>query len=278
MRLFDLTALQMQLALAEAEAATFERHRQRVVEIAMLLEEKSTIPAVQAQLAYLAAFQEAALWEGIHLVELEEMRLRLRELVPFLEKKTRKIVYTNFKDEVLGMRDGVFVAMPKMTGAQYEKKIREYLRNHLDHLVIHRLRSNQPLTETDLQGLEQTLTEIGEEDGKTLLNGLLARSGAPSLAWFVRSLVGMDRAAAQSAFTRFLSDRSLSPQQIRFVEMVIDQLTARGVMAASALYEQPFSNLHAGGPDALFDGKEKVIKDIFNTLDSVHSGLSSQTA
>ena len=162
----------------------------------MLLEEKVAIPAVQAQLAYLAAMQEATFWEGIHLAGLEEMRLRLRVLVPFLEKKTRKIVYTSFKDEVLGIRDSVFIAMPKMTGVQYEKKVREYLRNYLDHLVIHRLRGNQPLTETDLQGLEQTLTEIGEEDGQTLLDGLLARSGAPSLAWFVRSLVGMDRPAA----------------------------------------------------------------------------------
>jgi type I restriction enzyme, R subunit len=41
--------------------------------------------------------------------------------------------------------------------------------------------------------------------------------------------------------------------------MVIDQLTARGVMDASALYEPPFSNLHARGPEALFAGKEKVI-------------------
>ena len=54
--------------------------------------------------------------------------------------------------------------------------------------------------------------------------GLLARSEAPSLAHFVRSLVGMDRVAAQEAFSGFLSDRSLTPPQIRFIEMVIDQL------------------------------------------------------
>jgi type I restriction enzyme R subunit len=164
--------------------------------------------------------------------------------------------------------------MPKMTGAQYEKKVRDYLRNHLDHLVIHRLRSNQPLTETDLQGLEQTLVEIGNGDGPTLLSNLLERSGAPSLPWFVRSLVGMDRAAAQQAFSQFLGDRSLTGPQIRFVEMIIDQLTARGVMEAEALYEPPFSNLHAGGPDGLFAGKDKVIEGIFNTLRQVHSGLA----
>ena len=66
-RLFDLTALRMQLALAEGDTGTFEQLRRRVVEIALLLEEKSTIPAVAAQLAYLASMQEIVFWEGIAL-------------------------------------------------------------------------------------------------------------------------------------------------------------------------------------------------------------------
>ena len=112
----------------------------------------------------------------------------------------------------------------------------------------------------DLRGLEQTPVEIGEDDGRTLLASLLARSDAPSLAHFVRSLVGMDRAAAQEAFSELLSNRSLTTPQIRFIEMVIDQLTARGVMEPSALYEAPFSSVHAGGPEALFAGKSNVIE------------------
>ena len=265
-RLFDLRALKMQLALAEGDAGTFERHRRRVVEIAMLLEEKSTIPAVAAQLAYLASVQESVFWEGIGLNDLEELRLRLRGLVPFLDRKARTIVYTDFQDEITAVREDAAVYLPKMTGVEYEKKVQEYLRNHLDHIVIHRLRTNQPLTATDLKGLERTLVEIGDDDGPTLLTGLLARNEAPSLPHFVRSLVGMDRAAAQEAFSEFLSNRSLTTPQIRFVEMVIDQLTARGVMEPSALYEAPFSSLHAGGPEELFAGKSNVIDGIFEKL------------
>ena len=272
-RMFDLMALRMQVALAEGQMGAFENHRQRMVEIAMLLEEKTTIPAVKAQLEYLASMQESVFWEGIDLRGLEEVRLRLRGLVPFVDKKKQKIVYTDFQDQVMLVRDEEVVYMPKMTSVEYEKKVKNYLRNHLDHIVIHRLRTNQPLTETDLQGLETTLAEIGEDDGRTLLTGLLARSEEPSLAHFVRNMVGMDRAAAQSAFSGFLSDQSLTPQQIRFVEIVIDQLTARGVMEASALYEPPFSNLHAGGPEELFDGRKNVIEGIFDTLKAVQSGL-----
>ena len=272
-RLFDLTALKMQLALAEGDMGTLERQRRRVVEIASLLEEKSTIPSVKVQLAYLASVQESAFWEGIALNDLEELRLRLRGLMPFLDKKTRTIVYTDFHDEITAVREGAAVYLPKMTGVQYEKKVQEYLKNHLDHIVIHRLRSNQPLTTTDLRGLEQTLVEIGEDDGQTLLTSLLVRSDAPSLAHFVRSLVGMDRAAAQEAFSEFLSNRSLTTPQIRFIEMVIDQLTARGVMGPSALYEAQFNSVPASGPEALFAGQANVIEGIFEKLETLRSEL-----
>ena len=241
-RHFDLKALRMQLALAEGDLATFESLRKRMVVIAMLLEEKIAIPSVKAQVGYLAAMQENAFWEGINLEALEDMRLRLRRLARFLDKRDRTNVITHLEDEIMGVHDEILIDLPRMTSAQYEKKVKEYLVNHLDHVVVWRLRKNQPLTATDLQGLETTLVEIGEEDGQTLLSALLARSEAPSLAHFVRRMVGMDKAAAQAAFSGFLNDRSLTPPQIRFVEMVIDQLTARGVMDASALYEAPFSS------------------------------------
>jgi type I restriction enzyme, R subunit len=272
-RLFDLTVLRMQLARAEGNGGAFESRRQRVVEIAMLLEEKTTVPAVRAQLEYIAALQEDGFWDGIGLGGLEDLRLRLRGLMQFLDKKKRKIVYTDFADEIMGERESDVVHMPTMTGAQYAKKVSDYLQNHLNNIVIHRLRTNQPLTESDLQSLETTLVEIGQGDGPTLLSGLLTSSGAPSLAHFVRSLVGLDRAAAQALFSEFLSDRSLSTSQIRFIEMIIDQLTARGVMEASALYEPPFSNLHSGGPDALFVGKNQVVEGIFDKLMAVKAGL-----
>ena len=128
-----------------------------------------------------------------------------------------------------------------------------------------------------MESLETTLTQIGEEDGEALLANLLEQRQAPSLAHFIRSLVGMDREAAQAAFSEFLSDRSLTSSQVRFIETIIDQLMSRGVMDAKALYEPPFSDLHAGGPDELFAGKENIIDGIFETLETTQPKVLTQT-
>lgn len=268
-RELDALVLKMQLAWIQGGADAFGPERVKILELAALLETRTGVPAVADQVEYLEAIQDPGFWDAISLDELEEMRVVLRRLVPFITHDERKIVYTTFQDEILEVRAGHAPHMPKMTGVQYEKKVRDYLRNHLDHLVIHRLRTHKPLTATDLQSLETTLEEIGEDDGPVLLSGLLAKSGAPSLVHFVRGLVGMDRAAAQQAFSRFLSDRSLTARQIQFIELIVDQLTARGVMEAGALYESPFHELHSGGPDALFAGKDNVIDGIFDTLESL---------
>ena len=267
-RLFDLMALRMQLATVEHDVRGFEKDRKKVVEIAMLLEEKSAIPAVKAQLGYLQSMQETEFWVGIDIAELEEMRLRLRELVPLLDKSKRHIVFTDFEDEITGVNEDAIVDIPRMTGTEYQRKVEQYLQSHLKNIVIHRLRTNQRLTKSDLQELERMLVKIGEENGETLPKGLLAQSEAPSLAHFVRSLVGMDRAAAQAAFSKRLSNQSMTPPQIRFVEMIIEQLTARGVIEPGALYEAPFTGLHAGGPDELFAGKGELISGIFQAIEA----------
>lgn len=267
-RVFDMTGLRLQLALIEGDHNAFETLRQQVVEIAALLEEKDSIPAVRQHLAYLQAVQEVTFWDGITLALLEKMRLTLRGLVQFIDRKKRTIVYTHFQDEVQQVREGEVIVVPRMTSLQYEKKVREFLAAHLDHIAIHKLRLNQPLTPTDLQELEHMLVSIEQENGRDLLTGLLVRTESPSLVHFVRRLVGMDRGAAQHAFSAFLTDHRLSPPQIRFVELVIDQLTSRGVMEESALYEPPFSDLHDGGPEAVFAGKEAVVEGIFSALRS----------
>ena len=49
-------------------------------------------------------------------------------------------------------------------------------------------------------------------------------------------------------------------------------------MDASALYESPFSNLHGGGPDILFSGRENVTERIFKKLEEVNTGVTAKAS
>ena len=83
----------------------------------------------------------------------------------------------------------------------------------------------------------------------------------------------MDRGTAIKAFAAFMTDKSLSTQQTRFIELIIEQLTAQGIMPPEALYEPPFTNLNVGGPDAVFKGKGNLIDGLFTALEQTQRTL-----
>lgn len=63
-----------------------------------------------------------------------------------------------------------------------------------------------------------------------------------SLSSFIRQVVGLDRNAVRSAFEQYLDGSRFSANQIRFVEQVIDWLTANGSLPVAELYKPPFSD------------------------------------
>jgi type I restriction enzyme R subunit len=86
---------------------------------------------------------------------------------------------------------------------------------------------------------------------------------------FVRSLVGLDRAAAKDAMARFVNERTLSANQLEFINLIVDHLTEHGVMAPERLYESPFTDLTPRGPDGLF--RPADIDALIAVLESVRS-------
>jgi len=82
------------------------------------------------------------------------------------------------------------------------------------------------------------------------------------LGVFVRSLVGLDRTAATEAFETYLDGTKFSADQVRFVNLIVDELTRNGVMEPARLFESPYTDHAPTGPDYVFpDADVEVIVD-----------------
>lgn len=250
---FDLLLLNLQLAVLKSEPS-FQRLSRQVIGIAALLEEKASIPMVQAQLAHILEIQTDEWWENITVGMLEQTRKRLRSLVKLIDKQQRKPIYTDFEDQ---LGDETPVELTEFTTSdgfeKFREKARVFLREHQDQLAIHKLRLNQPLTALDLAELERMLTESGVAKPEHLQQ---AKTESHGLGLFVRSLVGLDREAAKLAFGAFTQGRTLSANQIEFVNLIIDHLTAHGAMEPALLYESPFTDVNPQGPEGVFDSTQ----------------------
>lgn len=262
---FDLLILNLQLALLRSDHV-FERLRDQVKTIAGLLEEKSAIPMVREQMRLIEEIQSDNWWQDVTVNMLEIVRKRLRGLVKLIEKTRRKPIYTDFEDE---MGAEILVDLPGLgISGDFERfraKARAFLRDHLDHVAIHKLRMNKPLTTTDLDQLEQMLAQNGIGGADEIAR---AREESNGLGLFVRSLLGLDREAAKEALAGFLSGKALSANQIEFTNMIVDHLTEHGVMETALLYESPFTDVTPKGPEGIFAPAQ--VDELVSALHEVH--------
>ncbi|WP_193106990.1 DEAD/DEAH box helicase family protein [Brachybacterium sp. FME24] len=265
---FDLVVLQRELAQLEGDDPIAARTRKTMQGVATRLLEKQTIPQVAAAAELLQEVAGDDWWDGATLSMLERARRGIRMLVQFLDKRQRSIVITDFEDDLGEARsaDLPLVAVG-VDQARFRDKVTAYIREHRDHVAIQRLRRNMPLTDTDLDELERILIEQG--DGTP--EALATVSGERGLGIFVRSLVGLDRSAAEAAFAEKIVFGGLNATQMEFLSMVIDELTRRGEMKPSRLYESPYEDRAATRIDFAFpneveaDALVTVLHDIERT-------------
>jgi type I restriction enzyme R subunit len=250
---FDLVVFRAELALLRVDPA-FQGLKTRITEIASLLEELVNVPLVATEMALILEVQTDEFWQDITLPMLETVRRRLRGLVKLIEYKKRNLIYSDFEDSTGASAD---IAVPGISVGTdmdaFRRKARLFLRPHENHIAVLKVKRNEPLTPTDLKELERIFVEAGVDE--TALGALQTDGGLPR---FVRALVGLDREAAKRAFTEFLDKRRLSADQLEFLDLIIDHLTARGVMDPRLLYEAPFTDFDRNGVEGVFEHSDVV--------------------
>jgi len=196
----------------------------------------ANIPEIQAKSDLIQKLIHTDYLENAGINEFEHIREELRNLMKYIPLVSVRYD-TDFSDDILSTewRDS---ELENDELANYKAKAEYYVRQHQDNIAIARLKTNQPLTETDVKNLEGILwSEIGtkEEYQKEF--------GEKPLGEFVREIVGLDMNAAKEAFSEYLDGADLDSRQIYFVNQIVEYIVHNGMMKdLSVLRESPFTD------------------------------------
>lgn len=231
---FDALMYGMELAYLAGKG--YGRYRSDLLKKAEGIAGVANIPEIQAQSELINKILHTDYIDNAGIDEFENIRISLRNLMKYLPKGIVKYD-TDFADEILST-EWNDSELENDELKNYKTKAEFYVRQHQDNIAIAKLKTNQPLTETDIENLEHILwKELGSKDDYE------KEYGHKPLGEFVREIVGLDMNAAKEAFSEFLDDTNLDSRQIYFVNQIVEYIVHNGMMKdLSVLQESPFTD------------------------------------
>lgn len=231
---FDVLMLAIELSILDE---TFDMGRAgRVMLIAERLQEKATLPQVQAKAETLREVLSKTAWDNVTVQWLERVRTELRDLMKFLIGESGSRFVVDIKDMVSDGGESINV-LPKVS---YKQRVVDFLHENRDLPVLHKIYNLEQLQAEDIRELERILwEELGSkvEYDRYTLN----MSFGTNVAAFVRSLIGIDRKEAMRKFGDFISGAELNADQEEFLKTIIVYVCENGdITKETVVNESPF--------------------------------------
>lgn len=235
---FDIRMLDVELSLlVQGNTGQAKKDVKNIREVAQyLLNEKASIPQVLEKAEQLKTLVSEQFWMSPTIEELESLREDIRDLMQFIEVGGHKPIDVDIDDETepSGYDDDNGIIDIRT----YREKVIDYLLEHSDNEVIHKIQRLEPINAEDLKVLEKILwEELGTKSEYEETTDI------DNLAVFVRSLIGLSQEAINEKFGEFLDGNILNAQQQEFVKSIINYVRENGDISREDLIEKaPFDN------------------------------------
>ena len=262
---FDVLTMLIELSLLDGETSCVKAV-QNVQTIAEKLQEKATLPQVQAKMGTIKEVLSEVAWQNVSLNWLEKVRKDLRDLVKFLMGGDNKWFSVDIEDTISdeGTIDGI---TPRVT---YKQSVLDFLSQNRNLPVLQKIYDMEQLTKADVDELERILwQELGsKEDYNRFTSGMPCGS---NVAIFIRSILGVDRKNAVRMFSEFISGNELNADQEDFLMTIISYVCENGdITKEIVVNEAPFDErLAVFSPYML---------PLAKYIDTIHSVIIPHTA
>ena len=262
---FDALVLMIELSLLDDETNAVKPVHS-VQTIAEKLQEKATLPQVQAKMPTIKEVLSEVAWQNVSLQWLEKVREDLRDLLKFLMGQNNQWFSVDIEDKITdeGMAAGI---MPRMS---YKQSVLDFLSKNRNLPVLKKIYELEQLTTADISELERILwQELGSKDDYIRYTKDMACGS--NVAVFIRSMVGVDRKNAVRRFSDFISGSELSAEQEEFLLNIIAYVCENGDITKDIVVNEP-----------PFDQQLSVFTPymlpLAKYIDTIHGVITPQTA
>ncbi len=266
---FDVLTLTIELGCLDSEVDS-SRSIQRVKLIAAELQEKATLPQVQAKMGTIKEVLSEVAWQNVSLQWLEKVRTDLRDLVKFLLGDKKKWFVVDI-DDVISEEGEVEGVTPKVS---YKQRVMDFLANNRHLPVLDKIYNMQQLGSDDFMELERILwQELGskEDYDKYTANKMCGSN----VAILIRSLIGVDRKEAMQRFGLFISGMELNSEQEEFLKTVVSYVCENGDITKEVVVNEPPFDERLSVFNAYMVPLAKYIDNIHNVVIPLHDQIGN---
>jgi type I restriction enzyme R subunit len=262
---FDLLVMLIELSLLDGETNSTKAVNS-VHTIAEKLQEKATLPQVQAKMPTIKEVLSDVAWQNVSLAWLEKVRNDLRDLLKFLTGQDDRWFMVDIEDEITdeGKIEGI---TPRMS---YKQSVLNFLSNNRNLPVLKKIENMEQLTDADFSELERILwNELGTKDDYDRYT--IGMTCGSNVAVFIRSIVGVDRKNAVRRFSDFISGQELNAEQEDFLTTIIAYVCENGDITKETVVNEP-----------PFDERLNVflphMSSLVKYIETIHEVVTPQTA
>lgn len=202
-------------------------------------------------------------WQSLTIAALEEVRIRLREIMHHRERSggqpmPAKIVDITEDDACIhySRRSASLKAVDMKA---YQQVVEDELKKHFDtNPTLKKIRAGEPVSESDLQALVSLILTQSPDASRAVLAEFFSATAEP-LQFAIRAIVGMEPQVVQAKFADFARKHpKLTAKQMRFLGLLQNHIARYGTITIDKLYEAPFTVVDADGLDGVFEDEGEV--------------------
>ena len=234
-----------------------------IIETVYQLEKLGTIPQVKEKQELILKVAETDYLKDADFWSLETIRKELRNLIQFIDPCNRPPIYMDIEDKLTDINEEDSHTVNGNNFINYRKKLEKFLNEHLENVLIWKIRHNIRLAKSEEEELKETLFEIlgsNKEYEEAV--------GDKNIIKVVRNIVGLDKNVASNIFYRYINENELNKKQIKFIKLLVDYIVKNGTIDMEKLTEQPFNSL--GEVYELFENNINLFKEIRRDIEKIN--------